>query len=138
MMRESVDRDAIPSDAYADDRTLPDATDPATGESADDALETTRTVPEYRMPAEDASPEPVNWSTHPTQDSTQEAEWEEPLIAPENDATGGEEDILASETLSDMGVDRVVDASYFAREADDLNDDTDVPLRRIASRPRCS
>ena len=49
-------RNPIPGDAFADDRTLPDETDPATGESADDALEATRTVSEYLMPAEDASP----------------------------------------------------------------------------------
>ncbi len=133
--RAPVDRDAIPGDAYADDRTLPDATDPATGESADDALEATRTSPEEQMPAEDASPLPVAWSTHATQDSTQEAEWEMPYRPPENNATGGDdEDILASEGSSDMGVDRVVDASYFAHEADDVNDDDDAPLRRIARR----
>lgn len=132
-MREPVDRDAIPGDAYADNRTLPDETDPATGESADDALEATRVVSEYTMPAEDATPEPVNWSAHPTQDSTQEAEWEEPYDAPTNNATGGDdEDMLAAEGSTDMGVDRVVDESYFENEEDDLNDDEEEPLRRTA------
>lgn len=126
-------RDTIPGDAYADNRTLPDETDPATGESADDALEATRTVPEYLMPAEDASPEPVNWSSNPTQDSTQEAEWEEPFDAPGNNATGGDdEDLLAAEGSTGSGIDRVVDESYFEREEEDLNDGEEAALRRAA------
>ncbi len=132
-MRDPADRGAIPGDAFADNRTLPDETDPATGESADDALEATRVVAEYELPAEDATPQPVYWSTHPTQDSTQEAQWEEPFDAPNNNATGGDnEDILAAEGSIDMGVDRVVDESYFENEADDLNDTEAEPLRRTA------
>ncbi len=132
-MDETRERDRIPGDAYADNRTLPDEIDPATGESADDALEATRTQTEYLMPVEDATPEPVNWSTNPTQDSTQEAEWEEPFDAPNNNATGGDdEDMLAAEGSIDSGVDRIVDASYFENEEADLNDDEDGPLRRAA------
>ena len=111
----------------------PNETDPATGESADDALEATRTLSEYLMPAEDASPEPVNWSTNATQDSTQEAEWEEPFDAPGNNATGGDdEDLLAAEGSTESGIDRVVDESYFENEDDDLNDAEEEPLRRAA------
>ncbi len=133
-MRDDRERDAIPGDRYRDDRTLPDETDPATGESADDALEATRTVSEYLFPVEDASPEPVNWGTNPTQDSTQEAEWEEPFDAPQNNATGGDDtDLLAAEGSSDMGVDRVVDASYFENEEDDLNDDEEAALQQAAT-----
>lgn len=133
MMDEARERGPIPGDAYADNRILPDETDPATGESADDALEATRTVPEYLMPAEDASPEPVNWSGSPTQDSTQEAEWEEPFDAPDNNATGGDdEDMLAAEGSTESGIDRIVDESYFENEGGDLNDDEDAPLRRVA------
>lgn len=132
-MDDARERDGIPGDAYTDNRTLPDETDPATGESADDALEATRTVPEYLMPAEDASPEPVNWSGSPTQDSTQEAEWEEPFDAPGNNATGGDdEDLLAAEGSSDSGADRIVDESYFENEDDDLNDDEEAALSRLA------
>jgi hypothetical protein len=132
-MDEARARGPIPGDVYADNRTLPNETDPATGESADDALEATRTVPEYLMPAEDASPEPVNWSTNATQDSTQEAEWEEPFDAPDNNATGGDdEDMLADEGSSGSGADRVVDESYFENEDDDLNDAEEEPLRRAA------
>jgi hypothetical protein len=133
-MDEARARDPIPGDAYADNRTLPDETDPATGESADDALEATRDLPEYLMPAEDASPEPVEWSSNPTQDSTQEAEWEEPFDAPRNNATGGDdEDMLAAEGSSGSGMDRVVDESYFENEDDDLNDAEEAPLRRAAT-----
>jgi hypothetical protein len=133
-MDEARARGPIPGDVYADNRTLPNETDPATGESADDALEATRTVPEYLMPAEDASPEPVNWSSNPTQDSTQEAEWEEPFDAPTNNATGGDdEDLLAAEGSSGSGIDRVVDASYFENEEDDLNDAEEESLRRAAT-----
>lgn len=132
-MDETFERDPIPGDAYADNRTLPDETDPATGESADDALEATRTVSEYLMPAEDASPKPVNWSSNPTQDSTQESEWEEPSDAPTNNATGGDdEDLLADEGSTESGIDRIVDESYFENEADDLNDTEEEPLRRAA------
>lgn len=132
-MDEELTRGPIPGDAYADSRVLPNETDPATGESADDALEATRVMTEYQMPSEDASPEPVNWSTHPTQDSTQEAEWEEPFDAPDNNATGGDdEDLLAAEGATDSGVDRVVDESYFENEAADLNDAEEEPLRRVA------
>lgn len=132
-MDEASERGRIPGDAYADNRTLPNEIDPATGESADDALEATRTQTEYLMPAEDATPEPVNWSTNPTQDSTQEAEWEEPFDAPNNNATGGDdEDMLAAEGSVDSGVDRIVDESYFENEDDDLNDAEDAPLRRAA------
>ena len=127
------DRDRIPGDLAADNRTLPDETDPATGESADDALEATRTVSEYLMPAEDATPEPVNWSAHPTQDSTQEAEWEEPFDAPTNNATGGDdEDMLDAEGSTGSGVDRIVDESYFEQEDEDLNDAEEAPLQRAA------
>lgn len=127
------DRTAIPGDAYDDPNLIPNETDPATGESADDALEATRTVPEYLMPAEDASPEPVQWSTHPTEDSTQEAEWEEPFIAPVQNATGGDDtDMLAAEGSTGSGVDRVVDESYFENEDDDLNDDEEAALNRTA------
>ncbi len=127
-------RDLPAGDRYADDRTLPNETDPATGESADDALEATRTVTEYLMPAEDASPEPVEWSTHPTQDSTQEAQWKEPYISPGNAATAPDnEDILGAEGSEDIGVDRIVDESYFENEASDLNDAEDAPLRRAAT-----
>jgi hypothetical protein len=132
-MDEARTRDPIPGDAYADNRTLPNEIDPATGESADDALEATRTQAEYLMPAEDASPEPVNWSSNPTQDSTQEAEWEEPFDPPTNNATGGDdEDMLAAEGSSGSGIDRVVDESYFENEDDDLNDAEEEPLRRAA------
>lgn len=132
-MDERRERDPIPGDDYTDNRTLPSESDPATGESADDALEATRTQTESLMPAEDATPEPVNWSTHPTQDSTQEAEWEEPFDAPTNTATGGDdEDLLAAEGSVDSGVDRVVDESYFEHEDDDLNDAEEEPLRRAA------
>ena len=118
---------------YADDRTLPDETDPATGESADDALEATRTVSEYLMPAEDASPRAVNWSSHPTEDSTQEAEWEEIADPPTNNATGGDdEDLFAAEGSTESGLDRVVDESYFENEDEDLNDAEEEPLRRAA------
>lgn len=132
-MDTSMDeRGGIPGDATDDPNLLPDETDPATGESADDALEATRTVSEYLMPAEDASPEPVQWSTHPTVDSTQEAEWEEPLIAPFQNATGGDDtDMLAAEGATESGVDRVVDESYFEHEDDDLNDD-EAALNRAA------
>ncbi len=112
-------RTVIPGDAYTDARLLPDETDPATGESADDALERTRTVPEYLMPVEDASSRTVAWSVSPTQDSTQEAEWETPERA-------------EAEGVSEFGVDRIVDATYFTDEADDLNDDEAAALQRLA------
>lgn len=130
---EMDNRTAIPGDAYSDPNLLPSETDPATGESADDALEATRTVPEYLMPAEDASPEPVRWSVHPTEDSTQEAEWEEPLDAPTMNVTSGDDtDFLRAEGSSDFGVDRIVDESYFENETDDLNDAEEDPLARAA------
>ena len=133
-MADRFERDTIPGDAYADNRTLPNEVDPATGESADDALEATRTVSEYVMPTEDASPKPVNWSTSATQDSTQESEWEEPSDAPTNTATGGDdEDLLAAEGSSGSGIDRIVDESYFENEVDDLNDAEEAPLRRAAT-----
>lgn len=127
------ERDAIPGDRYTDDRTLPNETDPATGESADDALEATRTRTEYLMPAENATPEPVNWSTHPTQDSTQESQWKEPYLPPDNAATAlYNEDFLDDRVPENSGLDRVVDESYFENEQDDLNDAEDAPLRRAA------
>lgn len=132
-MDEERERGATPGNAFTDNRTLPNETDPATGESADDALEATRTVPEYLMPAEDASPEPVNWSGNPTQDSTQEAEWEEPFDAPTNLATGGDDqDMLAAEGSTESGIDRIVDESYFEDEENDLNDDEEAALHRVA------
>lgn len=128
------DRDLPAGDIYADDRTLPNETDPATGETADDALEATRTVSEYLMPAEDASPRAVQWSTHPTQDSAQEAEWEEPFSAPDNAETATEEeDLLSGDLATEIGVDRVVGESYFDNAYDDLNDAEDAPLHRAAS-----
>src|SRR5437763_1789597 len=116
-----TERGAIPGDAYDDPNLLPEETDPATGETGDDALEATRTVPEYLLPAEDASPEPVKWSLHPTEDSAQEAEWEEPYDAPFENATGIEDTTLDAPETTSMGVDRVVDESWFEREEDDLN-----------------
>lgn len=133
-------RDAIPGDAYDDPNLLPEETDPATGETADDALEASRSeprrdVPEYLMPAEDASPRAIDWSTHPTQDSTQEAEWREPLTSPTNAETaeddGGSD--LFSEVGTSNGVDRIVDESYFLHEEDDLNDAEDDALLRAAT-----
>ncbi len=128
-----AERGPIPGDAYDDPNTLPEETDPATGETADDALEATRTVPEYLMPAEDASPEPVQWSVHPTEDSAQESEWEEPYDAPFENATGGEDDMLDAPERNSMGVDRIVDESYFEGENDDLNDDEEAALNRVAT-----
>lgn len=112
-MSQDIPSLPIPGDAYVDARLLPAETDPATGESADDALEMTRVVREYLMPVEDASPYAVRWPISPTQDSTQEAEWE-------------------SEGLSELGVDRIVDATYLENAADDLNDDEEAALQRIA------
>lgn len=132
-MRDTSDRDLPTGDRYADDRTLPDETDPATGETADDALEATRTVSEYLMPTEDASPRAVEWSTHPTQDSAQEAEWEEPSDSPDNADTATEErDLVSDDNATEIGVDRIVDESYFENADADLNDAEDTPLRRAA------
>jgi hypothetical protein len=128
-----AERGPIPGDAYDDPNLLPEETDPATGESADDALEETRTVSEYLMPTEDASPEPVRWSQNPTEDSTQEAEWEEPYDAPFENATGIEDTILDAPESSGMGMGRIVDESYFEHEDDDLNDDEEAALDRIAT-----
>jgi len=133
-MDETFERDTIPGDAFADNRTLPNETDPATGESVDNALEATRMMSEYTMPAEDSSPRAVEWSDHPTQDSTQEPEWEEPYTAPTNNATGGDdEDMHAAEGPTGSGVDRIVDESYFEHEDDDLNDAEEEPLLRTAT-----
>jgi hypothetical protein len=123
-----TERGPISGDAHDDPNLLPEETDPATGETADDALESTRTVPEYLMPAEDASPEPVRWSVHPTEDSEQEAEWEEPYDAPFENATGSEEGMVETSDWTSAGVDRVVDESYFEHEDDDLNDDEEAAL----------
>src|SRR6478672_11815602 len=132
-MDETTGRDRIPGDAFTDSRILPDETDPATGETADDALEATRTVTEYLLPAEDASPEPVNWSTNASEDSTQESEWEEPYDAPDMLRTGGDdENMLVVEGSANSGVDRVVDESYFEHEDEDLNDDEEAALQRLA------
>ena len=128
-----TERGAIPGDAYDDPNLLPEETDPATGETADDALEATRTVPEYLMPAEDASPEPVRWSVHPTEDSAQEAEWEQPYDAPFENATGGEDTLLDAPGSTSMGMGRIVDESYFEHEEDDLNDDEEAALNRTAT-----
>jgi hypothetical protein len=128
-----AERGPIPGDAYDDPNLLPEETDPATGETADDALEATRTVPEYLMPAEDASPIPVDWSVHPTEDSTQEAEWEEPFNAPFENATGGEDDSLNAAQRNDTSIDRIVDETYFEREGDDLNDDEEAALNRVGT-----
>jgi hypothetical protein len=128
-----MERGPIPGDAYDDPNLISEETDPATGETADDALEATRTVPEYLMPAEDASPEPVQWSVHPTEDSEQESEWEEPYDAPFENATGGQDDSLDAPERTSMGVDRIVDESYFEHEDDDLNDDEEAALNRVAT-----
>jgi hypothetical protein len=127
-----AERGPIPGDQYDDPNLVPEETDPATGETADDALEATRTVPEYLMPAEDASPEPVRWSTHPTVDSDQESEWEEPFDAPFENATGGEDNSLDAPERTSMGVDRIVDETYFEREDEDLNDAEEAALNRVA------
>lgn len=127
------DRNVVPGDAYTDPNLLPEETDPATGESADDALEATRQPRDQVFPVEDASPLPVNWSTNPTEDSTQEAEFEEPYDAPSGLRDNEEVDILGAEGSSDMGVDRIVDESYFEHEDEDLNDDEDMALLRLAS-----
>lgn len=128
-----AERGPIPGDAYDDPNLAPEETDPATGETADDALEATRTVPEYLMPAEDASPEPVRWSLHPTEDSAQEAEWEEPYDAPFENAPGGEGDTLDDLERTSTGIDRIVDESYFENEDDDLNDAEEAVLNRVAT-----
>jgi len=126
------DRNVVPRDLYTDPNLLPEETDPATGETADDALEATRQPHDQVFPVEDASPLPVNWSTNPTEDSTQEAEFDEPYNAPVGLRDNDEADILGTEGSSDMGVDRIVDESYFENEDDDLNDDEEDALLRTA------
>ncbi len=130
----------IPGDAYTDPNLIAYETDPATGETADDALEATRSGgrndADYRFPVEDSSPLPVQWSTHPTQDSTQEAEWREVYIAPEHAqslTSDGDPEVLDAEMSSDMGVDRIVSESYFENEAGDLNDADEAALMRLAT-----
>ncbi len=135
-MRDTLRRDLAPpiaGDSFPDPLAIPAETDPATGETADDALEDTREIIEYRFPAEDASPRAVAWSTHPTEDSTQEAEWEQPLIAPEEAPVHADlPDAYGEERLSEFGVDRIVDERYFEDEADDLNDVEEALLQRLA------
>ncbi len=126
------DRNVVPRDLYTDPNLLPEETDPATGETADDALEATRQPRDQVFPVEDASPLPVNWSTSPTEDSTQEAEFDEPYDAPVGLRDNDKADILGAEGSSDMGVDRIVDESYFQNEDDDLNDDEEDALLRTA------
>lgn len=120
-------------DRYTDPNLIPYETDLATGESADDALEATRQPGDQRFPVEDSSPRPVNWSVHSTEDSTQEAEFEEPYTAPQMLRDNEEADILGAEGPTDSGVDRIVDESYFENEADDLNDDEEAALLRGAA-----
>ncbi len=119
-------------DRYTDPNLIPYETDPATGESADDALEATRQPGDQQFPVEDSSPRAVNWGLHPTMDSTQESEFEEPYTAPQMLRDNEETDILGAEGSSDFGVDRIVDESYFENEADDLNDDEEAALLRVA------
>jgi hypothetical protein len=133
--RSQPDRflEAIPGDSYPDPRLIPAGIDPALGETADDALEETRRVAEYLLPAEDAAPRAVGWSTHPTQDSTQEAEWEQPQRAPEQTPTHADlPDAVRDEALGEFGVDRIVDERYFEDEADDVDDVQEALLERLA------
>jgi len=126
------ERNVVRRDAYTDPNLLPEETDPATGETADDALEATRQPRDQVFPVEDASPLPVNWSTNPTEDSTQESEFEEPYDAPVGLRDNEEVDILGAEGSSDMGVDRIVGESYFENEDDDLNDAEEADLLPLA------
>lgn len=122
----------IPGDTFTDPSLLASETDPATGETADDALEATRQPQDQQFPVEDSSPRAVNWSVHPSQDSTQEAEFEEPYTAPEMLRDNEQTDILGTEGATDFGVDRIVDESYFENEDADLNDAEEEALLRVA------